>query len=155
MLKKVISISNLGRFESYTPKGDTEWRKFTLIYAENGRGKTTFTVLLRSLADNNPSLVLGRATLGQSASPVIELNSSSGVLRFSNGVWTGTAPSFLIFDSLFVQENVHEGDHVELDHRRNLFNVIVGATGQKLNSEISGLTRTFERSQDRLGKSLM
>jgi wobble nucleotide-excising tRNase len=162
MLKKVISISNLGRFESYTPNGDTEWRKFTLIYAENGRGKTTFTVLLRSLADNNPSLVLGRATLGQSASPVIVLNSSSGVLRFSNGVWTGTAPGFLIFDSLFVQENVHEGDHVELDHRRNLFNVIVGATGQKLNSEISGLdedirkvTRQIKEKSDLLETKLL
>jgi ATP-dependent DNA helicase RecG len=41
MLEKFISIKNIGRFRDCCPRGDVTFRKLTLLFAENGRGKTT------------------------------------------------------------------------------------------------------------------
>ncbi len=42
MLQRVISIKNVGRFRNCTAIGDVTFRRYTLIFAENARGKTTF-----------------------------------------------------------------------------------------------------------------
>ena len=139
MIQKIVSISHVGRFASYKSKGLTNWKPLTLIFAENGRGKTTFTAVLRSNSENDAPLLLGRTTLGQVSAPEIEILAANGTLRFTKGTWTGTSLNMHIFDAHFVQTNVHEGDHVETEHRRNLFNVIVGEVGRKLNEEISDL----------------
>lgn len=49
MLEKFISLKNIGRFVNLSSKGDVSLRKLTLIYGENGRGKTTLCSILRSL----------------------------------------------------------------------------------------------------------
>ena len=49
MLEKIVQIKNIGRFRDYAASGDVTFRKLTLVYAENGRGKTTLCVILRSL----------------------------------------------------------------------------------------------------------
>lgn len=54
-LKKVVSIQNVGRFHNAIVAGDVEFRKFTLIYGENGRGKTTLCAILRSLQSGKPA----------------------------------------------------------------------------------------------------
>ncbi len=51
MLQRVISIKNVGRFQNYGAAGDVTFRRYTLIFAENGRGKTTLCAILRSLAE--------------------------------------------------------------------------------------------------------
>jgi len=139
MIQKIVSISHVGRFESYKAKGVTDWNKLTLLFGENGRGKTTLTAILRSNADSDGALLLGRKTLGQALLPEVELLTNAGVWKFAAGAWSGGSLAMHIFDAHFVQTNVHEGDHVETEHRRNLFNVIVGAVGKQLNQEISGL----------------
>jgi len=59
MLQRVISIKNVGRFKSCTALGDVTFRRFTLIFAENARGKTTFCAILRSLFTNTPAFIIG------------------------------------------------------------------------------------------------
>jgi wobble nucleotide-excising tRNase len=55
MLQRIISIRNVGRFLNCSASGDVTFRRFTLIFAENGRGKTTLCAILRSLATNMPA----------------------------------------------------------------------------------------------------
>lgn len=64
MLQKVISIKNIGRFRYSAARGDVTFRRYTLICAENGRGKTTLCAILRSLLTNSPAFIVGRKTLG-------------------------------------------------------------------------------------------
>ena len=64
MLRKIISIKNVGRFLNYSASGDIELKRYNLIFAENGRGKTTLCAVLRSLQSGDPTHVLGRTTLG-------------------------------------------------------------------------------------------
>jgi wobble nucleotide-excising tRNase len=58
MLQRIISIRNVGRFRNCGAARDVTFRRYTLIFAENGRGKATLCAILRSLAANMPALIL-------------------------------------------------------------------------------------------------
>jgi wobble nucleotide-excising tRNase len=140
VLRKIILIKNVGRFVSYSATGDVELKRHNLVFAENGRGKTTLCAILRSLQSGDPAYILGRATLGGNAPPEIKFLLASGTTpTFGNAAWTATVRDIAIFDATFVTENVHSGDAVELDHRRNLYSVIVGRQGVRLAEEIDRL----------------
>ena len=73
MLKKIIEIKNVGRFQNSAGGGDTQFGKYTFIHGANGHGKTTICSILRSLKTGDPGYVLGRATLGALGPAEIEL----------------------------------------------------------------------------------
>ena len=138
MLQRIISIKNVGRFRSTTASGDVTFRPTTLIFGENGRGKTTLCAILRSLSTGSTDLVSGRATLGSNAAPEIRLLLRNGPATYRNSAWTtATFPDFAIFDGTYVSQNVFAGDVVGTDHRRNLYRVIVGAQGVVLANSIN------------------
>ena len=140
MLQKIISITNVGRFRSTTALGDVKFRRTTLIFGENGRGKTTLCAILRSLSTGSTDLVSGRATLGSNTAPEIQLLLSNGPATYRNSAWTtATFPDIAIFDNTYVSQNVFAGDVVSTDHRRNLYRVIVGAQGVVLANSIDDL----------------
>jgi len=132
MLRKVISIKNIGRFLSCSAAGDVEFKRYNLVFAENARGKTTLCAILRSLQSGDTAHVLGRTTLGSSGAPEIRILLDGETTTFNDGEWSTTVPSLAIFDSTFVSENVYSGDAVDLGHKRNLYGVIVGKQGVDL-----------------------
>lgn len=139
MLRKFVSIKNVGRFASYGASGDVELKRYNLIFAENGRGKTTLCAILRSLQSGERAHVIGRATLGAIDAPEAEILTLGGMITFRQGAWNGTVSDIAIFDSTFVSENVHSGDVVHIGHRRSLYGVIVGKQGVDLAQQIEGL----------------
>jgi wobble nucleotide-excising tRNase len=64
MIKKIINIKNTGKFRACTPKGDLLFNKLSIIYSENGRGKSTLSNIFRSLNEQDENLIIGRKTLG-------------------------------------------------------------------------------------------
>src|SRR3990172_5375473 len=136
MLKKFISIKHVGRFLNYSASGAVELKRYNLIFAENGRGKTTLCAILRSLQNGDPADIVGRTTLGGTDPPEIRLRSDVGNAIFSLGSWNATLPTLSIFDSTFVSENVYAGDAVNLDHRRSLYRVIIGKEGVDLARQV-------------------
>jgi len=139
MLRKIILIKNVGRFLNYSALGNVELKRYNLIFAENGRGKTTLCSVLRSLQSGEPAHVLGRTTLGTGDAPEIKVLIDGGIATFSEDAWSTTVPELAIFDSTFVSENVYSGDCVELDHKRNLYRVIIGKEGVDLTRQIEDL----------------
>lgn len=139
MLKKFISIKNVGRFKSYSAQGDIELKRYNLFFAENGRGKTTLCAILRSLQSGAAAHVTGRATLGSTDAPEVRLLADGATLAFSNGAWNSTVTDIAIFDSTFISENVFSGDFVDIDHKRSLYRVIVGKAGVALAKQIEEL----------------
>src|ERR1700693_573516 len=125
MLQRVISIKSIGRFRNCAALGDVTFRRFTLIYGENARGKTTLCAILRSLFANAPALIIGRATLGSLERPEVQLLMANGNVAFHNGAWSAPFPDIAVFDGTYVSENVFAGDMVQTDHRRNLYRVII------------------------------
>lgn len=140
MLRKLISIKSVGRFLAYSAAGDVELKRYNLVFAENGRGKTTLCAIFRSLQTGDATLVKGRRTLGVAAAPEIKILRADGQTAvFAHGAWNGTVPEFTIFDSTFIAENVYSGDVVDLDQRRRLYGVIVGKVGTELARRIDEL----------------
>ncbi len=139
MLQKIISIKNVGRFQNCGASGDVELKRYNLVFAENGRGKTTLCDILRSFQTGDAAHVRGRTTIGSEGTPEISIRMDGGTCTFSRGVWSATAPNLAIFDSTFVSENVYSGDAIDLAHKRNLYGVIVGKSSVELARQIEAL----------------
>ncbi len=139
VLKKIISIKNVGRFRNSATSPNPQLGKHTLIAGANGYGKTTICAVLRSLQTGDPSHVLGRKTLGATDAQAIELLLESGQARFDGAAWNVTKPEISIFDGVFVAENIHSGEIVDIEHKRNLYRVIVGDAGVKLAAQDADL----------------
>ncbi|WP_170328723.1 AAA family ATPase [Ruegeria arenilitoris] len=137
-LKKFTAIKNVGRFKS-ARIGGGEYGDFTLIYGGNGRGKTTFCSILRSLQQDDPTFIQRRKTFGADSEPEVAVLLDSGLVRFSGGSWNSTKPGIHIFDQHFVNENVHGGEQVGVEQRRNFYRIVVGATGVALAEEVDKL----------------
>ena len=139
MLKKFVNIKNISRFKSFNASGDVELKRHSLLFGENGRGKTTVCAIFRSLQSGVGAHVIGRTTLGSTNAPEIRILSDDSTFIFSNGAWNSTLPDIAIFDSTFVSENVFSGDLVDISHKRNLYRVIVGRDGVDLAKAIESL----------------
>lgn len=138
-LKKVVSLKNIGRFKNLVARGDVQLKRLTLIYGLNGHGKTTLTGVLRSLATGDRAYIDERVTLGATEQPSCEILLDEGEARYSKGAWSRTAANLEIFDSTFVNENVFTGEHVSSEHRKNLYEVMVGAAAVSLAREVDRL----------------
>src|SRR5260370_3699086 len=131
-LRKFITIKNVGRFSNCNASGDVALKHYNLIFAENGRGKTTLCDILLSLQTGDGALIMGRRTLGNPSTPEVSILTAPGPAALANGTWNLTLPFLAIFDSTFISQNVYSGDAVGLDHRRNLYRVIIGKDGVDL-----------------------
>ncbi len=132
MLQKIVGIKNVGRFRNSAGSGDTTLARHSFIFGANGHGKTTICAILRSVKDNDPAHVIGRKTLGVTDAASVELLTSGGLVKFNGTAWDVAKPELAIFDSAFVTENVHSGDVVDGDQKRNLYRVIIGDAGVTL-----------------------
>ena len=137
MLKKFISLKRIGRFHNYSAVGDMELRRYTLISGANGTGKTTICAILRSLKTGDPSELKGRHTINDTESPSAAkfLLSDDGAdfdANFDGAGWSRIYPHLEIFDDSFVTENVHSGEEVGVNQRRQLYRIMIGEEGVKL-----------------------
>ena len=63
MVERIQLLRNIGQFDSVDAGAQIPLTKLTLVYAENGRGKTTLAAVLRSLASGDPILISERHRL--------------------------------------------------------------------------------------------
>ena len=120
-LGKIISVKNIGRFLNAAASGDVTFRHNTLVFAPNGRGKTTLCAILRSLKHGEPAYITGRRSLGSPDQPEVRFLLDNNRVNFNNGAWSETLPELAIFDATYVTENVHSGEAVDTEQRRNLY----------------------------------
>lgn len=139
MIEKFISIKNIGRFRDCGPRGDVTFRKLTLLFAENGHGKTTLCAILRSLQTGRHEFISERRTLGVNDASSVQIRLGGNTLSFTNDAWSQTNLDIAIFDSVFIHDNVYAGDYVDHEHKKNLYRVIVGAQGVQLAKQVEEL----------------
>lgn len=151
MIDKIQLLRNIGPFDSSNGGANVSFASLTLIYAENGRGKTMLSNVLRSLATGNADLINERHRLGVLNNPhiVIVSNSESSPIIFQNGAWTHTVYNIAVFDDTFVDENVYSGLEVEPEHRQNLHSLILGSQGVELNKRLQEyITKIEEHNKE-------
>lgn len=154
MLEKFIKISNVGKFVDYEAEGKVNLNKVTLIYGENGRGKTTLAAILRSLASQDSDHILARKTAGPSqnkTSVQIRVKGISKTVCFRDGHgWDAHVPGIEIFDSNFVNDNVYSGSDVSHEHRKNLYYFVVGEEGVNLAKKIDELDERVKKLKNKI-----
>jgi wobble nucleotide-excising tRNase len=126
MLERIGDIHGIGLLHQANGKPYT-CQKATLVYADNGRGKSTLATIFRSASIGNASLIAAFKTVDGTLPPKVVLQFGSGhKVSFENGVWSEQRPELLIFDADFIGRNVHSGSAVSTDHRKNLLEFALG-----------------------------
>ena len=158
MVDRLQLLRNVGQFDNVTAGGQLPLASFTVVYAENGRGKTTLAAILRSLASGDGGLVSQRHRLGAPHPPhvVVQIDAGAPAI-FNQGSWSRTDPSVLIFDDEFVAQNVCAGISVDTAQRQNLHELILGAQGVALSQGLQQHAAAIEdhnRELRRLGDAI-
>jgi wobble nucleotide-excising tRNase len=151
VVEHIQLLRNIGKFDSVNAGAQLPFSKLTLIYAENGRGKTTLAAILRSLSDGNPVHITERKRVTARNPPHVVVGvASSPPHVFQNGAWTATLPDIVIFDDAFVAQNVCSGIDIEPGHRQNLYELILGARGVALNAAVQAQVTQVEEHNRQL-----
>ena len=136
MVERFHLLRNVGQFDSVSAGAQFELTPLTLVYAENGRGKTTLAAILRSLSTGDPALVEDRHRLGAVHRPHVVLAIDGTQVVYQSGAWAASEPRVAVFDDAFVSANICSGIEVDTSHRQNLHELILGAQGVALNAEL-------------------
>jgi wobble nucleotide-excising tRNase len=151
MINKVLKLAGVGKFENYSASGDVSFKKLTLLFGENGNGKSTLAAVLRSLKTGEAKYMQERKRLGSGREPEAEILVNSKVAKFKDGAWSSTADEILVFDAAFVEANVCLGSKIEHSHKKNLYELIVGDQSVALVKEVSKLTEDVIKLNQQLG----
>ena len=126
MLERIEEIQGIGLFHDANGKS-YKWERATLFYGDNGRGKSTLATVLQSVATGDGTLLTNRKTIDGSLPSKVILQFSNGhKVTFNGQVWSESRPELLVFDSDFVEKNVHSGGVVNTGHRKNLLQFALG-----------------------------
>tara|TARA_R110002073_G_scaffold9448_11_gene48133 strand:- start:2996 stop:5281 length:2286 start_codon:yes stop_codon:yes gene_type:complete len=130
MFERINHIKNVGRFYNVLTAGtkdsDPSFKKFNLIYADNGTGKSTISSILKSLWRNEPWRIIERKTIGAEEDSTISVRVDGKPHTFENGKWNKTPEIPMdLFDEEFVSKNVFSPSGVDTTNRRELFNYVV------------------------------
>ena len=138
MIKNIRLLRNIGQFEHVDAGKSIDLTKLTLCFAENGRGKTTLTAILRSLSRNDPSPIVERKRFESSDDPhvVICANDDPNPTVFQDNTWNRPIPQIAVFDDTFVEENVYSGLNVSPQQRQHLHDLILGPEAVRLQKHL-------------------
>jgi wobble nucleotide-excising tRNase len=146
MIRRLRLLRNIGQFDSVDSAASIDLGRLVLVYGENGRGKTTLVAVLRSLKSGDPVAITERRRLSSQHPPhvVLECDGDPETVVFENEAWNRTVPDLVVFDDVFVDENVHSGLEVEAGHRQKLHELVLGAQGVALSRRIQELVQQVE-----------
>ena len=138
MIRHIKLIRNIGTFDSESPPASATFKRLSLVYADNARGKTTLTAILRSLASGNYLPIQERRRIGSDQPPhvVLDCDGSPSTVMYQDGNWNRVLPELKVFDDVFVNHNVYSGLDVDSQHRQNLHDLILGDQGVSLNRHL-------------------
>ena len=126
MLERIKRVKGIGLLHDADGRQHT-FKKATLVYADNGVGKSTLASIFRSCASNDPDLIRRRKTIDGIYQPEVLLQFSNGQQsEFENMGWSNSHPELLVFDADFVEQNVYAGGQVTTDQRKNLLQFALG-----------------------------
>lgn len=146
MLERIERIQGIGLLYQANGKPH-KLERATLIYADNGRGKSTLATILRSVSINDPLLIEASKTVDGTNAPEVVLQFGSGhKVTFQNGAWSEARSELLVFDADFIGRNVHSGGEVSTDHRRHLLEFALGEAAVVARQKVEQATATSRKA---------
>ena len=152
MINRLRLLRNVGLFDSVSEGADLPLGRLTLIYAENGRGKTTLAAILRSLATGDPLPIKERRRISAQHPPHVVLDCDGGPpdAVFQGNAWNRVVANMALFDDVFIDENVSSGLVVNPEHRQRLHDIILGAQAVGLNQQLDQVVAEVREHNDTL-----
>ncbi|XOV82902.1 MAG: AAA family ATPase [bacterium] len=138
-LDKIIDIQKIGRFEKLGVASGLRLSKVTLIFGENGWGKSTIADILRSLTTKDARILAGRETLAAAGDQKALLLVDGNQASFDGTQWLGPCPKVAVYDQAFINQNVFSGDAVSHEHLKKQYGLVVGEAGVALMQDIVAL----------------
>lgn len=128
MLERFEKITKIGLFEDYTHAPGCNFGEVTLVFGENGVGKSTLAAILDSLRERNAAEVIRRRSLPGDVAPAVIVRLDAKDYAFTGRDWDAQPPydTLDIFYPGFVTRNVHAAKSVDAEHRRNLCELVLG-----------------------------
>ena len=139
MINKVEQITSIGKYRAYQASGQVNFKKLTLIYGDNGGGKTTLTSIFRSLTNNDPNIIRSRISTNHTApqaAQITQIGTPNIFHTFGSSGWTVPFSDIEIFDIHFVNDNVYSGFDFNDEHRKQLHQFVIGAQGVAIQNQI-------------------
>lgn len=130
MLNKITQIVSVSRFKDFSSNNvNLELKQANLLYAPNGRGKTTIADIVRSLIHNDPLPLAKRASrvYPGNMEVTVKHGDPSVTSRFNGAAWSNVRDTLkcLVFDKDFINRNIHTVT-VSHEHKKKLHGLIVG-----------------------------
>jgi wobble nucleotide-excising tRNase len=128
MLERFESVKKVGLFEDYSHSPGLDFGEVTLIYGENGVGKSTLAAILDSLREGNAGEIIRRRSLPGDVAPTVVVSLTGKIYTFDGRDWDHQLPhdTLHVFYPGFVTRNVHAATAVDPNHRRNLCEFVLG-----------------------------
>jgi wobble nucleotide-excising tRNase len=139
MINKVERLTSIGKFRNYNAAGQVNFQKLTLIYGDNGGGKTTLTSVFRSLTTNKPEIIRSRISTNHTApqaAKISQVGTPNTFHTFGTGGWTSPFNNIEIFDIHFVNDNIYSGFDFNDEHKKQLHQFVIGAQGIAIQNQI-------------------
>lgn len=150
MIKKILKIKGVGKYYDYKINRelwDGELNKENVIYGENGTGKTTLTLILRSLSGKN-NLIQRKKTFGFVGDQEVNLLDDSNIkYEFKGSKWNNVLSDIEVFDIHFIEDNIYTGSIHGRNSQSNLFEIIVGEEGLKLKRKSNDIFKLLEENR--------
>ncbi len=151
MIAKIHNIRAVGKFNDFSPCEPLELGNLTLIYSDNGLGKSTLADIFRSLTLGDANRLVGRKTLKSDHDQLVNLElENEDKLIFANNKWHGQSPNVKVFDDVFICENVCTGNMVGSNQNRNLAQVIIGDAAVRAQANEDRLKADRDKIKDRI-----
>lgn len=128
MLERFKTVNKVGLFEAYSYSPECELGEVTLIYGENGVGKSTLAAILDSLRERNAGELIRRRSLPGDVAPTVVVRLNGKDYIFDGHNWNDQPPydTMDVFYPGFVTRNVYTATSVDPEHRRNLCELVLG-----------------------------
>lgn len=139
MINKIEYLTSIGKFRNFTAAGQVNFNKLTLIYGDNGGGKTTLTSVFRSLTTNKPEIVRSRISTNHTApqaGQITQTGTPNIFHTFGAAGWSIPFPDIEIFDIHFVNDNIYSGFDFNDEHKKQLHQFVIGAQGVAIQNQI-------------------
>ena len=100
----------------------------TVIYGENGVGKTTLAAVVDSMRESSPEAMVRRRSLPGTIPPEASVTLDGVTYVFDGASWSAQPPydTVDVFCPDFVNRNVYMGGSVGPDNKRNLCELVLG-----------------------------
>ncbi|TAK11978.1 MAG: hypothetical protein EPO32_10265 [Anaerolineae bacterium] len=142
MISKFQEIKGIGVYYDFIAQGrGHDLKRNSVIFANNGHGKSTLAAILRALKEDNPELIIERKTLGKDLPQGVIIRSTNGAYTYSNGQWSSAKDKKLklvVFDHEFVESNLFIRE-VESDHRKRIYQLVMGSEGIEIAAKLNQL----------------